>query len=336
MLQAITYTNGSDVIAAAKAVRNRLWKPHTVNISPSKPAPKPVENIATLYRKINVLEIVEGKACSSAIPGTAKQYVMLRCKELGINFQEIMGSRRQKDLSNARTLLIAEVYQRFPLLSLPLIGKIFDKDHTSILAAVRRAGVYRGQQEMTAIIPSQDELLTMFDYDKDTGVLTWRDRGKEQFSSFAAYSSFKARWACKEVGFICAEGYRKLTIKRSVHSAHKIIWKMVYGEDVPYPEFEIDHINGVRNDNSLANLRKVTKSENQRNAAMRRNNVSGVNGVNWVKSKQRWVCRIWDGKIHKYLGQFVHLEDAKICRERAERELGYHEGHGKPATKVAA
>jgi len=40
MLQAITYTNGSDVIAAAKAVRNRLWKPAKINIAPARPSPK--------------------------------------------------------------------------------------------------------------------------------------------------------------------------------------------------------------------------------------------------------------------------------------------------------
>lgn len=332
-IDAAQYTKSADMIAAAKAIRDRLWKPAKVNVAP--PVPKPAKDVCTLYRGINVLELRDGKACVAAIPGTAKQFVMMRCKELGINYLEIQGHRRQKDISNARTLLIAEVYQLFPLMSLPCIGKIFDKDHTSILAAVRRAGVYRGQKEMTAIIPSQEELLTMFDYNKDTGILTWLDRDISQFSSVAAHASFKARWAGKEVGFICAEGYRKMGMKKSVHSVHKIIWKMVYGEDVPYPEFEIDHINGVRTDNRIKNLRKVTKSENQRNAAMRKNNQSGVMGVNWVKSRQRWVCRIWDGKIHKYLGQFAHLEDAKICRERAERVLGYHEGHGKPAISKA-
>jgi len=92
--------------------------------------------------------------------------------------------------------------------------------------------------------------------------------------------------------------------------------------------YEIDHINGDRSDNRIANLRKVTKSDNQRNAGKRVNNTSGVHGVNWkprynsIPGDGRWVARIWNGPRHIYLGQFRSLREAEIARKAAERVLG--------------
>jgi hypothetical protein len=177
--------------------------------------------------------------------------------------------------------------------------------------------------------PDVELINSLFVHDQEKGILIWRERPASEFKTAASHSSFMARCFNKRAGSFCSNGYRKISISKHLYSEQKLIWKLTYGEDVIYPEFEIDHINGVRSDNRISNLRKVTKSDNQRNGSMRQNNKSGVNGVNWCNPKGKWIARIWAGKRHLYLGQFDDLQEAKIKREAAEIELGYHHGHGK-------
>lgn len=54
---------------------------------------------------------------------------------------------------------------------------------------------------------------------------------------------------------------------------------------------------------------------------VRRNNTSGVPGVDWWTSKQRWRATIcFKGKRH-YLGSYTRFEDAVAARKQAEETL---------------
>lgn len=170
-----------------------------------------------------------------------------------------------------------------------------------------------------------------FNYDPDTGLMSLRERDRQEFTCDLAYHRHKSRVG-KFAGSPNNEGYIKLHIDGAYYTAHRVAWLIMTGEVVPYPDFEIDHINGNRSDNRWANLRKVTKSENQRNAGQRVNNTSGVHGVNWKAGSDRWVARIWNGPRHVYLGQFRTLQEAAIARRAAERALGFT-GVERPASQ---
>ncbi|WP_287317180.1 helix-turn-helix domain-containing protein [Mesorhizobium sp.] len=65
----------------------------------------------------------------------------------GISARRLLGRGVSKQLVAARTEAIAMAYVLRPDLSLPALGRLFDnRDHTTILHAVRRAGVYRGSK----------------------------------------------------------------------------------------------------------------------------------------------------------------------------------------------
>lgn len=176
---------------------------------------------------------------------------------------------------------------------------------------------------------TQARMRLLFNYDPGTGSLIWRPRGKEHFKTPLAFEMFHARFAGKVAGHLNAQNYRVINVDGFARLAHKLIWLHVFGEWIEYPKHEIDHVNGDRSDNRLQNLRKVTKSENQRNAGQRRNNTSGVHGVNWKPKYNsdpndgRWVARIWNGPRHVYLGSFTSLHEARIARKAAERVLGF-------------
>jgi hypothetical protein len=59
-----------------------------------------------------------------------------------------------------------------------------------------------------------------------------------------------------------------------------------------FPLNQIDHINGIKNDNRIVNLREATASQNLHNVPKRVNNTSGYKGVNWSKSDKSWRYQI--------------------------------------------
>lgn len=188
-------------------------------------------------------------------------------------------------------------------------------------------------------VVTQARAQAYFNYDPETGFLTHNERSRLEFKSESSYAQH-----LKRIGTIagspCAEGYVRVLVDGKYVGAHKIAWVIMTGEWVVYPENEIDHDNGKRGDNRWDNLKKATKSDNQRNAGQRVNNTSGVHGVNWkpkYSSKEgdgRWVARIWNGPRHVYLGGFKTLDEALIARKAAERVLGF-KGVDRPAKTIA-
>lgn len=160
---------------------------------------------------------------------------------------------------------------------------------------------------------SQEELNALFTYDAKTGIATNKvKRSKNTLAGTAA-------------GCITSDGYLEVGLGYDKWLLHRIIWKMVYGEE---PE-EIDHINHVGTDNRLKNLRAVTKQENSKNTSMHKNNTSGITGVILYKRTSKYAAQIRvDGKkIH--LGYFDTIEEAAAARQAAETLFGFHENHGK-------
>lgn len=156
---------------------------------------------------------------------------------------------------------------------------------------------------------TQERLKEVLDYDPYTGVFTWRKaRAGIAVGSVA--------------GFVKRNGYIYIGIDKKYHRAHRLAWLYVHGN---FPEADIDHINRVRNDNRITNLRAATRSENLQNRPKQSNNTSGVPGVCWHKRRQKWCAYI------KHLGREVHigyyntLEEAATARASAKAE--YHKFH---------
>ena len=105
--------------------------------------------------------------------------------------------------------------------------------------------------------------------------------------------------------------------------AHRLAWLYVYG---CWPD-EIDHINQIRDDNRIANLRSVDRTTNCQNAS-RQKSESGVTGL--VKRYTgKWEARIQVNKKYIYLGIFSTKSEAIAARKAANVKYGFHENHGK-------
>lgn len=163
-------------------------------------------------------------------------------------------------------------------------------------------------------------------YEPETGRLFWLPRDIKWFdgNKYAADRCWKS-WNARDAGTEAftstnSNGYRSGAILRRTHLAHRVIWALVHGE---WPE-EIDHINGIRDDNRLVNLRSVTRSENTKNLSRQTRNGTGIIGV--TVQKNRFRVSVGGGG---YVGLFRTIGEAIEARKVVERRLGYHCNHGR-------
>jgi len=172
----------------------------------------------------------------------------------------------------------------------------------------------------------------LLEYNPATGKLFWRERSTEFFndgkrSAETACRCWNARHAGKEA-FTAdhGDGYRHGRILDRVYFAHRVIWALTHGE---WPVDQIDHINGVKDDNRIKNLRAVTHQENSKNQKLRDTNTSGHVGVCWYEQTRKWQARIRVNGRCVHLGYFVRKDDAIDARKAAEVEYDYHPNHGR-------
>jgi hypothetical protein len=104
-----------------------------------------------------------------------------------------------------------------------------------------------------------------------------------------------------------AKGYVRIRLHGRDYLAHRLAWLYMTGE---WPVAFLDHINGVRDDNRICNLREANNTENIRNARKGRGNKSGFKGVHLNRSTNRWEAKICVDRKQKYLGLFDTPEEA--------------------------
>lgn len=166
----------------------------------------------------------------------------------------------------------------------------------------------------------------LLDYDPETGGFTRKPRPRSDFNSHNAFATWNTQHAWRPATTnTIVNGYLRISIDGHEYRAHRVAWLVVHG----YWPKHIDHIDGDRSNNRIANLRDVTNRENCRNMKIGRRNKTGVLGV--YRRGNRWVASIRSGSKNQHLGYFDTKNDAVHARKAAEREHGYHENHGRAA-----
>ncbi len=104
------------------------------------------------------------------------------------------------------------------------------------------------------------------------------------------------------------------------HAGHRIAWVLYYGKN---PEVFIDHINGVRDDNRICNLREVNRNGNMQNIVKpQKNNSTGFLGVSKCPGvKNKWLSQIYKDGVVYILGRFNAPEEAHQAYLKKKKEI---------------
>jgi len=120
-------------------------------------------------------------------------------------------------------------------------------------------------------------------------------------------------------------GYIVISIDGKGYRAHRLAF--LYMTDHIPPD-DVDHINGVKDDNRFNNLRSCSRRQNIQNKRVQSNSKSGVKGVYWCKSARKWVTQIKNNGRIETAGSFDSIEEASIAiraaRERLHGEFAHH------------
>lgn len=151
-------------------------------------------------------------------------------------------------------------------------------------------------------------LLEVLDYDQETGIFTWKVSRTGTRSKIGDVA-----------GSLYDKGYIRISIDDIGYRAHRLAWLYMRGV---WPNRDVDHINGVRDDNRFVNLRDVTRSENIQNQhKAHSDNATGFLGVTFNKTRGKFQTRININGKRKNLGRFPTAELAHQAYLVAKREL---------------
>lgn len=176
-------------------------------------------------------------------------------------------------------------------------------------------------------LPDKEYLWKVLDYDPESGLFTWKAKPLSAFKTKRGFSTWNTRFAGRPAMTVRdGQGYLRGRIDYIAYPAHRIAWRMMTGE-IPV---EIDHINGVRDDNRFENLRSVTLAENRKNMKISKYNRSGISGVAPCHGG-KWSAKIKVNNQSIWLGAYPTKDEAIAARIAAERVAGFHPNHGRPA-----
>ena len=152
---------------------------------------------------------------------------------------------------------------------------------------------------------TQDYLMQILTYDAESGLFYWnKETSKRLIKESVAGTEH--------------EGYIRIGIDKKLYRAHRLAWLYIYGK---FPDSQIDHINGIKTDNKIQNLRLATNSQNCSNREKQSNNTSGYKGVCFIKSKEKWRARIGYSGKKIDIGFFDTAKEASYAYKEKAIEL---------------
>jgi hypothetical protein len=145
----------------------------------------------------------------------------------------------------------------------------------------------------------------LLDYDPATGVFVWKvKRGNN------------GRRAGEVAGSVRVDGYLAIGVDRYIYTAHRLAWLYIHGE---WPGKDLDHVNGIKTDNRLANVRLATHSQNMCNQRVaQKNNKAGLLGVS--PHHKKWQATIGVNGVKLRLGRFDTAQEAHEAYLSAKRK----------------
>ena len=155
---------------------------------------------------------------------------------------------------------------------------------------------------------TQERLQEVLEYNPDTGEFTW-----------IAQRGSRSDLVGERAGYPHWKGYWTIYVDGQSYWGHRVAWLYVHGK---FPKGQIDHINRVRDDNRIANLRLATNGQNGANSKAKPSQYSPLKGVHWNKRwGGSWSSSIYHAGKRVWLGVFPTAEEAHAAYCEAAKKI---------------
>lgn len=149
-------------------------------------------------------------------------------------------------------------------------------------------------------LPTRESIHKLLNYDPETGLLRWKYRPEQRTGSFNQIYANK---------IVDTSSFHLQIYKRN-YAISRICWLHYYGE--PVPDL-IDHIDCNVKNNRPNNWRAATRSQNNANQKIRKDNTTGIKGISINKSGN-YLARVQHQGI-EYTKTFRNIETAIQWRQ---------------------
>jgi hypothetical protein len=169
------------------------------------------------------------------------------------------------------------------------------------------AGTYKSTGDYMEL--TQAKLKEVLEYNPETGVFIRK--------SFSGNNGAGAAKIGEPAGALDDRGYLRIRVYGKKYRAHRLAWFWVHGE---FPT-GIDHINGIKTDNRISNLRLANQLENSQNRLASRNSTSKYLGVSKITATGKWRAQIGFANKRHHIGFFDSEEEAYEAYKKTKAEM---------------
>lgn len=152
---------------------------------------------------------------------------------------------------------------------------------------------------------TQKRLKEVLHYDPKTGIFTWKVKIPHTTIQIGDIAGYKNCY-----------NYIGIKIDKKLYLGHRLAWLYIYGY---FPEYGIDHKDRIHYHNWITNLREATVQCNARNRGNPVTNTSGVKGVFYRNTHNRWYAHIKINLKSIHLGCYADMDEAVCARLAGEQ-----------------
>jgi hypothetical protein len=155
----------------------------------------------------------------------------------------------------------------------------------------------------------QEELKSLLHYSPETGF-------------FTRLTPTQRTKVGEVIGCKNTNGHVQIRLGRRFILAHRLAWLYMTGS---FPQSQVDHINGIKDDNRWINLREATNKQNGENQKLHTNNTSGYRGVHFDKKTRKWRGVIGHNGKKLVVGYFCCASEAAAATKEARAKFYTHD-----------
>ena len=164
-----------------------------------------------------------------------------------------------------------------------------------------------------------------------TGLL-WKSRPAKHFATIQGFQTTNGTYAGKPAGCIKESNRTSpgfvVRINYRLYTVHRVVYSIFNNIELS-ADLQVDHIDGVRQNNHPHNLREATQTENLSNRGKTKANTSGHKCVFWCKIMSAWYGKVVVNKVAYRTDYSAVIDEVVVSVQKLREKVhGKFHNHG--------